>query len=223
MILENTFSVPAGIDEAWKFLNDPERVAPCMPGATLDSFEGDDIAGRVKVKVGAIQMSYKMKGRFVERDDEKHRLVIEGAGKENRGAGTVNATVTLTLTENGSNTDALVETDLAITGRPAQFGRGALEDIGGKIVGQFAKNLATQFDEPAPAVEETAAPAAASATAAPAAAAAAPKTVAKPAEAEPLDLVSVLGPDRDKVIKVAAAVLVTLGLGFLLGRLTKRG
>ncbi|WP_168699421.1 SRPBCC family protein [Gordonia paraffinivorans] len=107
MILEQTFSVPAGIDEAWKFLNDPERVAPCMPGATLDSFEGDDIAGRVKVKVGAIQMSYKMKGRFVERDEEKHRLVIEGAGKENRGAGTVNATVTLTLTENGSATDDL--------------------------------------------------------------------------------------------------------------------
>ncbi|MEO9327011.1 SRPBCC family protein [Gordonia aurantiaca] len=220
MILEHTFSVPAGIDEAWAFLNDPERVAPCMPGATLDSFEGDDIAGRVKVKVGAIQMSYKMKGRFVERDAEKHRLVIEGAGKENRGAGTVNATVTLTLTENGSQTDALVETDLAITGRPAQFGRGALEDIGGKIVGQFAKNLATQFDEPAPAAEEKPATAAAApAAAAPAAA----KTAAKPVENEPLDLVSVLSPDRDKIVKIAAAVLVTLGLGFLLGRVTKRG
>ncbi|WP_168701210.1 SRPBCC family protein [Gordonia paraffinivorans] len=221
MILEHTFSVPAGIDEAWKFLNDPERVAPCMPGATLDSFEGDDIAGRVKVKVGAIQMSYKMKGRFVERDEEKHRLVIEGAGKENRGAGTVNATVTLTLTENGSATDALVETDLAITGRPAQFGRGALEDIGGKIVGQFAKNLATQFDELAPAAAEAAAPAAD--TAAPAAAAPAAKAAAKPVENEPLDLVSVLSPDRDKVIKIAAAVLVTFGLGFLIGRITKRG
>lgn len=213
MILENNFNVPTEIDEAWALLLDVERVAPCMPGATLDAVNGDEFTGRIRVKVGAIQMTYKMTGRFVERDEDKRRVVIEGAGKENRGAGTVNATITLTMTPNGATTDAHVATDLAITGRPAQFGRGVLEDIGTKIIGQFAKNLAAELDNTRtePATGEAATTT--SAVSAPA---------ATRGENEPLDLVSVLAPSPGRVIAFAAAGLVAVFAAIWLRRTFKR-
>lgn len=215
MILENTFNVPTEIDEAWGLLLDPGRVASCMPGAVLDSVDGDDLAGQIRVKVGAIQMSYKLKGRFIERDKEKRRLVVEGGGKENRGAGTVNATVTLTLTPNGTTTDAHVTTDLAITGRPAQFGRGALEDIGTKIVGQFAKNLAAELENTGtePATEEDGPTATTPAVPAP---------VSKPVENEPLDLLSVLSPGSGRVMAFAAVGLLAVFAAILLRQTSKR-
>ncbi|UTT48489.1 MULTISPECIES: SRPBCC family protein [Rhodococcus] len=213
MIFENEFSVPSTVDEAWTLLLDVERVAPCMPGATLDSIDGDEFTGRIRVKIGAIQMTYKMKGRFIERDKENWRVVIEGSGKENRGTGTVKATITLTMIPRGDTTDVRVGTDLAITGKPAQFGRGVLDDIGSKIVGQFAKNLAAALDEDksAPTPAEFAAPTTAQPT----------PTVApvRPApDNEPLDLVGVLAPSRERMITIGLAALLAIVTALFLSR-----
>lgn len=145
MKLEHEFTVPATLDEAWAVLLDVEKVAPCMPGATLTSVDGDDFTGTVKVKVGPIQVTYKGQAKFVEKDDAAHRVVIEASGKEARGSGTAAATVTANLTAAGSQTKAHVVTDLNITGRPAQFGRGVMADVGAKLIGQFADCLADEL------------------------------------------------------------------------------
>ena len=135
MKLEHEFTVPASVDEAWAVLLDVEKVAPCMPGATLTSVDGDNFTGTVKVKVGPIQVTYKGQASFVEKDDAAHRVVIEASGKEARGSGTAAATVTAVLTAEGGKTKASVVTDLNITGRPAQFGRGVMADVGAKLIG----------------------------------------------------------------------------------------
>lgn len=145
MKLEHEFTVPATLDEAWQVLLDVERVAPCMPGASLTSVDGDDFTGTVKVKVGPIQVTYKGQARFVEKDDAQHRVVIEASGKEARGSGTAAATVTAHLQAEGSQTKAQVVTDLNITGRPAQFGRGVMADVGAKLIGRFADCLAEEL------------------------------------------------------------------------------
>src|SRR5438270_13874729 len=145
MKLEHDFTVPATVEQAWQALLDVEKVAPCMPGATLTSFDGDDFTGTVKVKVGPIQVTYKGQARFVEKDDAAHRVVIEASGKEARGSGTASATVTAVLTADGPRTKAHVVTDLNITGRPAQFGRGVMADVGAKLIGQFADCLAEEL------------------------------------------------------------------------------
>jgi carbon monoxide dehydrogenase subunit G len=145
MKLEHEFTVPAPVDEAWKVLLDVEKVAPCMPGAALTSVDGDEFTGTVKVKVGPIQVTYKGQAKFVEKDDANHRAVIEASGKEARGSGTAAATVTATLTQSGTQTKAHVVTDLNITGRPAQFGRGVMADVGAKLIGQFADCLAEEL------------------------------------------------------------------------------
>ena len=147
MQLENSFTVPVPIEEAWRVLNDIERIAPCMPGAALDSVTGDDFTGRVKVKLGPINLTYQGKASFVERDDTAHRAVIDARGKDQRGNGTANATITARLAEEGSVTRVDVLTDLNITGKPAQFGRGVMTDVGNKLLGQFADKLAAQLSE----------------------------------------------------------------------------
>jgi carbon monoxide dehydrogenase subunit G len=143
--LENSFTVPVPIDEAWRVLMDIERIAPCMPGAALDSVTGDDFTGRVKVKLGPINLTYQGKATFVERDEAGHRAVIDARGKDQRGNGTAAAVVTATLAGEGSTTRVDVLTDLNITGRPAQFGRGVMTDVGNKLLGQFADKLAAQL------------------------------------------------------------------------------
>lgn len=145
MELQHTFRVPAPIEQAWAALLDVEQVAGCLPGATLTSYDGETFAATVKVKIGAIQLSYAGQGRFVDQDPDTHRVVIEGAGKERRGGGTASATVTCQLEADGVSTIATVGTDLTITGKPAQFGRGAIEDISGKIIAQFAQNLSARM------------------------------------------------------------------------------
>jgi carbon monoxide dehydrogenase subunit G len=145
MELHNSFTVPASIDEAWAILMDVQRVAGCMPGATLDRFDGDTFDGSVRVKLGAIQMTYRGGARFIERDSKAFRAQFEASGKERHGAGTAGATVTCQLREGGGTTEIEVGTDLSLTGKPAQFGRGAIEDITGKILRQFAANLATEM------------------------------------------------------------------------------
>jgi len=144
--LENDFTVPAGIDATWQAFNDPEMVAPCFPGATLQSFEGDSFTGTVKVKLGPISLTYQGKGTFVERDEANHRIVIDAQGRDSRGNGTAGAVVTGTLTPQGdSETAVKMITDMTITGRPAQFGRGMISDISDKIVGQFSAALAERL------------------------------------------------------------------------------
>ncbi|PSL06881.1 carbon monoxide dehydrogenase subunit G [Haloactinopolyspora alba] len=147
MQLDHQFTVPAPVEDAWKVLLDVPRIAPCMPGATLDEFDGETFKGSVKVRLGPISLLYKGQGRFVETDDAAHRLVIEASGKESRGSGTAAATVTSTLVADGDSTRVDVNTDLKITGRPAQFGRGMLNDVGSKLLGQFADCLARTLGE----------------------------------------------------------------------------
>jgi carbon monoxide dehydrogenase subunit G len=141
---EHEFTVPVGVDQAWRTLLDVERVAPCMPGATLDSVKGDDMVGTVKVKVGPIMMTYHGTARFEEKDEQEHRVVLTASGRETRGTGTARATVRSQLHDEGDHTRVVVATSLAVTGRPAQFGRGVMQEVGGKLVGQFAQALATQ-------------------------------------------------------------------------------
>ncbi|MDQ3456833.1 MAG: SRPBCC family protein [Actinomycetota bacterium] len=140
MQLEHSFTVPVPVADAWKVLLDIEQIAPCMPGAVLDSVDGDDFTGRVKVKLGPISLTYKGKASFVKKDEATHTAVIDAAGKDQRGNGTAAATVTATLKEDegGSATRVDVLTDLNITGKPAQFGRGVMVDVGNKLIGQFA-------------------------------------------------------------------------------------
>jgi carbon monoxide dehydrogenase subunit G len=141
--LEHSFSVPVGIDEAWKILLDVERIGPCMPGAVIDSVDGDDFTGTVKVKLGPINLTYKGRASFVEKDEGAHRAVIDARGRDARGNGTASALVTATLAESDGATTVRVNTDLDITGKPAQFGRGVMVDVGNKLIGQFANALAT--------------------------------------------------------------------------------
>src|SRR4051812_49679812 len=145
--LENSFTVPVPVDDAWRVLLDIERIAPCMPGAALDSVDGDDFTGRVKVKLGPINLTYAGKASFVEKDEAAHRAVIDAKGKDQRGNGTAAAVITATLNAEGSSTRVDVLTDLNITGRPAQFGRGVMTDVGNKLLGQFADKLAAQLGE----------------------------------------------------------------------------
>jgi carbon monoxide dehydrogenase subunit G len=140
--LEHSFSVPVGVDEAWKILLDIERVGACMPGALIDSVEGDDFTGTVKVKLGPINLTYKGHASFVEKDEAARRAVIDARGRDARGNGTAEARVTATLHEAGDTTDVKVRTELDITGKPAQFGRGVMVDVGNKLLGQFADELA---------------------------------------------------------------------------------
>ncbi|SDF47981.1 Carbon monoxide dehydrogenase subunit G [Blastococcus fimeti] len=159
MQLENSFTVPVPVDEAWRVLLDIERIAPCMPGAVLDSVTGDDFTGRVKVKLGVITMTYQGKASFVEKDEAAHKAVIDARGKDQRGNGTAAALVTATLAAEGDSTRVDVVTDLNITGRPAQFGRGVMTDVGNKLLGQFADKLAAQLGEGDREPEPLAAPA----------------------------------------------------------------
>jgi carbon monoxide dehydrogenase subunit G len=145
MKLENRFTVPVPVQDAWRVLLDVERIAPCMPGATLTRHDGDEFEGTVKVKVGPINLTYGGKARFVSKDEAAHVAVIDGSGKETRGTGTAKALITCRLLDRGATTDVEVDTDLAVTGKPAQFGRVVLADVSAKLVDQFAACLADEI------------------------------------------------------------------------------
>jgi carbon monoxide dehydrogenase subunit G len=127
--------------EAWALLTDVERIAPCLPGAQLEEIDGDEYRGVVKVKVGPITAQYKGKATFIEQDDVSRRAVLRAEGRDTRGQGNASATVTATLTPDGDGTAVKVVTDLTITGKVAQFGRGVLADVSAKLIGQFVENL----------------------------------------------------------------------------------
>ena len=184
MRLDHEFTVPAPIGEVWQAVVDPERVAPCMPGATLTKVEGDRFSGTVKVKLGPISLLYKGNGEFVEKDDTAHKVTIKASGKDARGAGTAAATVTLTLTETDTGTRGAVATDLAITGKPAQFGRGLISEVGGKILDTFAGCLSGKL-APEQESSSAAAPDAGPALASVPASGSAPTSAPAPASVEP--------------------------------------
>jgi uncharacterized protein len=152
MELDNSFSVPVPPEQAWDVLLDVKRIAPCMPGATVDEVDGDVINGHIKVKVGPVSLTYRGTATFTERDADARVVVLEASGKETRGAGTASATVRASLEPDasGNGTVVTMHTTMNVTGRPAQFGRGVMVEVGGKLVDQFAANLATLLGEEGP-------------------------------------------------------------------------
>ena len=141
MEMDHSFTVPVPPDRAWDVLLDVEKIAPCMPGATVDEFDGEVVTGRIKVKVGPVSLTYRGTAKFTERDPDARVIVLEASGKETRGAGTASATVRATLEPGGEGTIANMHTTMNVTGRPAQFGRGVMIEVGSKLVEQFSQNL----------------------------------------------------------------------------------
>ncbi len=141
MELTHTFTVPATVEETWAAFQDIESVAGCFPGATVTEVTGDDFKGSCKVKLGPIALVYSGTGTFVEKDESAKRFVVDAKGKDKRGNGTAGAKVTASLVDAGGSTEVTVLTDLAITGKPAQFGRGVMQDVSDKLLGQFVSCL----------------------------------------------------------------------------------
>ena len=223
MELQHSFSVPVDVDRAWAVLVDIEQVAPCMPGAALDTVDGDEFTGSVKVRLGPIGITYKGKARFVEKDEVAHRAVIDAQGKDARGNGTASATVTATLHPQDDGTRVEVNTDLAITGKPAQFGRGVMVDVGNKLIGQFADCLAGKLAKPAGPAADGPAAVAAAAVSGPPPAASQPDTPqtspeAPAEEVAPIDLMASAGPAVLKRLAPVALLLAVLVLVIVLRR-----
>ena len=225
MELNNDFEVNAPIEKAWAVLTDVEKIAPCLPGAQLQEVEGDEYRGIVKVKVGPITAQYKGAATFVEKDDANHRAVLKADGRDTRGAGNASAMITAQMEAVGDRTKVSVSTDLTVTGKVAQFGRGVMADVSAKLMTQFADNLEQLMEaEPAPVANTddttTSAPAA---TAAASTASSAPsggiRKIDSP-EATPVDIVATAG---SPVLKRLAPVLgALLGVSLLLRRFRRR-
>jgi uncharacterized protein len=165
MKLSNDITVPAPIDEAWELMLDVERVAPCLPGASIEGSEGDEYKGSMKVKIGPIVSQFKGTLKIDEADEDAHRAVMSAKARDSRGKGSANATITSTLEPADEGTRVTVETDLRVTGPAASFGRGVMEDVSAMLMTQFADCLATKLGREAPA--GAAAPEATAETAAP--------------------------------------------------------
>ncbi|MER6226506.1 SRPBCC family protein [Streptomyces sp. 900105755] len=198
MELHHEFSVPVPVDDAWRALLDIERVAPCLPGAVVEDYDGRTVTGSVKVKVGPVTVTYRGTAVFEEQDGTAHRMVLAASGRETRGQGTARATVTGTLTERDGGTAVSVRTDLTVTGRPAQFGRGVLSEVGDRLVGQFADCLATRLAERPPGPGGAPEPLG--------------EDVGEAEPAEPLDLLRTAGVPVAKRAAAVAAVLAVLAV-----------
>ena len=217
MELTNDFRVAISPAAAWSVLTDVERIAPCMPGAQLQEIEGDEYRGVVKVKVGPITAQYKGAASFVERDDTNLKAVLKAEGRDTRGQGNASATITATLTPDGDGTRVSVVTDLHVTGKVAQFGRGVMADVSAKLLGQFVECLETTVltndaDGAAPVSAEPAA------AARPEPESTGLRKIVAP-EAKPVDLVDAAG---GSVAKRAAPVLAVIAVLWLLRVLIKR-
>jgi uncharacterized protein len=229
MELEHSFTVPVPADQAWDVLLDVERVAPCMPGATIDSVEGDEIKGRIKVKLGPVSMTYAGTAQITERDPDAGVVTLEASGKETRGAGTAAATIRSELHDQGGQTEVTVHTSLNVTGRPAQFGRGMMADVSAKLIGVFASNLADMLatgngSAPEPAVPEPVVQATAHAAPVPTAttpASTTPTAASAPSE-DSLNLLQVAGLPVLKRIAAPAGALLAVVASLLIWRRRRR-
>ncbi|MCE0767309.1 SRPBCC family protein [Pseudonocardia kujensis] len=226
MELTNTFGVAEPVDRAWAVITDLERVAPCLPGAVLLGVDGEDYKGAVKVKVGPVTAQYEGVARFAQRDDAEHHAVLRAEGRDVRGQGNAAATIDLQLNPRGTGTEVVVVTDLELAGRVAQFGRGVIADVSGKLIGQFAQRLEEEMGRetgqgsaaPQGAVSQAAVPVTGQAPAA-----ARPRSVD---DVEPLDLMAtgggaVLGLLKQQAVPLGAGLLGLL-LGWLLARVGRR-
>ena len=238
MELNNEFRVGVSVPETWKVLTDVERIAPMLPGAQLQEVEGDEYRGVVKVKVGPITAQYKGAASFVEQDESAGKVVLKASGRDTRGQGNASATITATMLADGDGTKVTVVTDLTVTGKVAQFGRGVLADVSAKLIGQFVDTLEADLagggsSSPAPTAGESDATTSAESSngqvsdtapsngAGPAASTGARKIEAP--EAEPLDLLAVAGGSTLKrLVPVAGVVAVILAV-FLRRRARQAG
>ena len=208
MELNNDFEVSAPIDEVWAVLTDVERIAPCLPGAQLQEIEGNEFRGVVKVKVGPITAQYQGAASFVEQDEAGHRAVLRAEGRDSRGAGNASAEISAQLEVIEGGTKVTVTTDLKVTGKVAQFGRGVMADVSRKLMAQFANNLSDLISSgPADAAPADAAPEEATPEA---------RVVDAP-EAEAVDLLGAAGAPVLKrlvptLIAVAVVVVIVIAL-----------
>jgi uncharacterized protein len=147
MDLTHQFTVPAGVNETWAVFNHPELIAPCFPGATLTSVDEHDFVGEMRVKLGPIALDYAGTGQVVERNTIARRTVIKANGMDKRGKGSISATITTSFSPNGAGTAVKVTTDLSLTGKPAQFGRGVIDDAHERLLAQLANCVSTRFTE----------------------------------------------------------------------------
>lgn len=212
MKIANEFTVSAPIEEAWDVLIDLEQVIPLMPGAQMTGHDGDDVLGKVKIKVGPVTSEFNGKVHFVERDRDGRRAIIDAKGKESRGTGNAAATVTAVMHEEGDRTRVTVETDLKIVGKLAQFGSGMLQQVSEKLLGQFVESLEAKLaagDSPVAAepADEPPAPRAVPIAAAP--------------EPAPIDLFELAGGTAlKKYTPIVLAAFAVLAAIFVLGRLS---
>ena len=202
--LVNEFTVNRPIDEAWAVITDVERIAPCLPGAQLQEIEGDIYRGVVKIKLGSIAPQFKGQASFIERDDAGHRALLKAEGRDTGGRGNASAEIEAHAESlSPTSTRVIVTTDLHITGKVAQFGRGIIGDVSKKLMAQFAGNLNTMLDEQPS--EGDAASAAPAATGSDEAATGAP-AVPDAASADPSPPESALGADTPRPDAAAAPV-----------------
>jgi uncharacterized protein len=226
---DNSFTVPVPPEQAWDVLLDVERIAPCMPGATVDDVDGDVVNGRMKIKVGPVSLTYRGTAKFTERNLDTRTVALEASGKETRGAGTASADVTAKLSPDPAGTLVDIHTAMNVTGRPAQFGRGVMVEVGGKLVDQFAGNLANLLAgnqvggaSDAATAAESAPNAVASAVSGNGAGAptvtSVPVAAAEPAE-DSLNMIKLVGP---AILKRALPVLAAAGLAVVGGLIWRR-
>ena len=204
MEIVNEFTVPVGVDQAWEILTDLERIAPCLPGASLSSVEGDEHKGSVKIKVGPITANYAGVARFESKDVDKRIAVLRAEGRETKGQGNASAVVTARLIPDGDSTRVTVDVDLTIAGRVAQFGRGVLGEVSEKLMGEFATRLAEligQSGSSEPAVSDTSEPSAA-----------AEATESRAEEPAELNAMRVLAKPIAKRLAPVAAVLIVVAV-----------
>ncbi|MDE3064968.1 MAG: SRPBCC family protein [Acidobacteriota bacterium] len=222
MELTNEFDVAVPVERAWAVLTDLERIAPCLPGAELREVEGDEYRGVVKVRVGPITAIYQGAASFVERDEANHRAVLRAEGRESRGHGNAGATITATMAPSGSGTRVTVVTELDISGKVAQFGRGVLADVSAKLLDQFVASLeATVLASEAPG----AAPGGEDAAKGAAGPDAEPSTGVRQIEsapAAPVNLLDVAGRERVRRVTRPLAAAVALAAAAALARRRRR-